>query len=259
MKRTILTLLLFGAVLLTAGAQSPKNKKQVKAAEQFIHLLRNQEFEQCWKLVDQKTNPDLDKDQFLVAVKNIYELMPDKKEELELYMNGIKFMNNRQLAFYSYKYKNDISKSSPGYLLDITFADSKSTLIAGVQPKSSAEKSSQAASSKGEETIVSQQETWIIDSTEFKIRGVNIIHFEGNSGIMAVQVEQVLPDNIDKKWAYQEGIKFSKYLYQHTSYSSAIAKAKELNMELLTEIGVSFINPDTGQGYNILIKSDDYK
>lgn len=176
-------------------------------------------------------------------------------------MNGVKFINGRELSFYSFKYEKDISKTSPGYLIDVIFADNRSTLIAGVQPKSSQTgKNNQAASSKGEETVVTTNSIWTIDSNEFKIRGVNIVHFGGNSGVISVQVKQVIPDNIDvKAWAYQQGIKFAKFLYNDNSYKIATDKASELNIELLSKIGVSFINPTSGQGYNSLINSEDYK
>jgi hypothetical protein len=259
MKRTLLTTIIFGVFILNSFAQS--NPKQIKVGEQFISLLQNQEYEKCWALIDKKINSGLNKEQFIASVKQIYGAMPDKKGEFELYMQGVKFMNGQELSFYSFKYKNDIAKPAPLYLIDLIFAGNKATLIAGVQPKASTiGKLDHASSSKGEETIISGNSRWLIDSVEFRIIGVNVVHFTGKTGIVAVQVEQVIPDNVDTKaWAYQQGIMFAKYLYRDDLYKTAINKAAELDIELLPKIGVSFINTKSGQGYNTMINSEDYQ
>ena len=261
MKKTLLTSILFALFIFNSVAQSGPNPKQIKSGEQFITLMQKKEFENCWGLIDKKINPNLDKEKFMASIKQMYEAMPNKQDEFELYMYGVKFINGLELSFYSFKYKNDIAKPAPIYLIDIAFSNNKSTLIASVLPKAaSIGKLTQATSSKGEETIILKNSSWIIDSVEYKITGVNIVHFTGNTGIIAVQVEQIIPDNVDAKaWSYQQGIKFAKHLYQDPSYKAALDKAAELNIELLPKIGVSFINPKSGQGYNSLINSEDYE
>lgn len=72
MKRILFTLILFGAIVLNSVAQSNKNSKQVKVADQFIKLLTNQEFDKCWVLIDKNINSSLDKEKFIASAKQIY-------------------------------------------------------------------------------------------------------------------------------------------------------------------------------------------
>jgi hypothetical protein len=59
--------------------------------------------------------------------------------------------------------------------------------------------------------------------------------------------------------AKQEAIKFAKYLISSGFADKAKKKSIEIKRNLLDAIGVSFLDPTKGGGFNIMLKPEEYK
>ncbi len=261
MKHQILTITLLTFSFFSLLGQS-SNKEQEKIATKFCSKFIERDYNYCWKNFDKEMNPTITRHMFDQAMDQIHASLPSDSKDIELYMNGVKMIENKTAPFYSFKYTDDVSKPA-GFLLDVLFSSSESKLVVGFQPKGRMLNTNSAASSKGNETVISTKEIIKIDNQEYTVRGINIIHFKNNQGIVAIQIEQNIPteksDNELKEWAKSEGIKFAKWLYKSEQYQKAQTEAKNLNMTLMSNIGVSFVIPSTGNGYNVMIKEKDYK
>lgn len=238
------------------------NSQQEKIALQFTSLFIQKEFAQCWPLFDTEMNPQFDSIAFCRSLEELSPSLPSDSREIELHMSGHKFVQGRETIYYSYKYSHDVSKPA-GFLIDVLFSNDSSLYIAGFQPKSTKTNPLHASSSEGEEIIISEIETITVDYKEYVSRGVNIIQFTENESLIAIQIEQELQGNMDKEqmklWAETEAVKFAKWLYTSDYYKYAVKKASELQRELLPKLGVSFINPKTGIGYNVMVEEKMYK
>jgi hypothetical protein len=251
-------------VLLFCSKAQAQNKKsvQVKIAKEFCLSFINQNYQECWKIFDKKMNPTVDSIAFCSALSNLHQVLPTDSKEIELFISGVRIIQGKEASIYSFKYSNDVSKPA-GFLLDVLFVSADSKLVAGFSPKSRMLNTNRAASSRGNETVISTKRTINIKNKVYTVRGVNIIHFSNQQGMVAIQVEKSLPKDKSpadlKKWAHQKGIKFAKWLYKHDDYQKALKSAKKQNIKLLPQIGVSFVVPDTGNGYNITIDSGEYQ
>ena len=251
-------------VLLFCSNAQAQNKKSVqeKIAEKFCLSFINQNYHECWKIFDKKMNPTVDSAAFCSALSNLHQTLPTDSKEIELFTSGIKIIQGKEASIYSFKYANDVSKPA-GFLLDVLFVSADSRRVAGFRPKSSMTNTNRAASSRGNETVISTKRTIKVKNNLYTVRGVNIIHFSNQQGMVAIQVEKSLPKDKSpadlKKWAHQKGVKFAKWLYKSDDYKKALKSAKKQNIKLLPQIGVSFVTPSTGQGYNVAIDSKEYQ
>jgi len=234
------------------------DKKQVEVAKTFLNSVIKGQTENSWELFDKKNIPEVTKEQFDEALKQL-------KKDLSLFdtvnltMNGIKFVGDKQLNLYTFKAISKTKNVVDDVSVDILFFNS-SPLIAGIQPKKLL-KDNSASTSRGKETSIEKSFTAVIDGIAYKITGINIVHFENNEGLLAIQVEYALPSDIENKqeFAKKEAIKFATYLVSNGYVDKAKTKAKEIDRKLLEDIGVSFLNPTKGGGYNVMVKANEFK
>jgi hypothetical protein len=240
----------------------PQNPQQKKVALEFTESFLTKDFSNCWKLFDTTINPPLDSLAFLNTLTEIRDGIHFTSNDVEILMSGYKFINGNKSPFYSLKYVKDVSKPA-GFLFDVMFMNDSTLLVVSFQPKGRMGATDNAASSKGKETKISGREAIKINRKKYQSRGVNIVHFAGNSGIVMVQIEQKMPENLQQEemkiWATNEAIKFAKWLYKSDYYKTAIKDADKSQTKLLPQLGVSFINPETGVGYNTMVPKKDYK
>ena len=254
---------LFLELLICSGLYSQNNNPvQEKIAIEFCLNFLNQNYEECWKNFDKNKNPNIDSTMFYNTMSEMHNSLPNDSKDIEIYMSGVKMIQGNMAPFYSFKYSNDVAKPA-GFLFDVLFTSSESKLVAGFQPKGRMSDTQSAASSKGQETVISTKEIIKIKNQTYTIRGVNIVHFKDEQGMVVIQIEKEVPtdksDSELKDWAYNEGIKFAKWLYKSTNYKKSLDSAREQGITILPEIGVSFITPNTGNGYNVMIEEKDYK
>lgn len=121
-------------------------------------------------------------------------------------------------------------------------------------------KENSATTTRGKETPLEKEFTAVINNVSYKVRGINIVHFDNNEGLLAIQVEYELPLDIDSRqeFAKKEAVKFAKFLFSNGYMEKARIKAKELDRKLLDEIGVSFLDVNRG-GFNVMVKAGEYK
>lgn len=261
MKR--LTAILLPILLLSSAfSQNPANPAQVRASEEFIAQVIAGNTSQCWNMFDQEANPDVSQEQFENFIKELNLSLKKGDSDLELYMNGIKMIEEQAIPFYSFKFAKDITKPAPSFLLDIAFLNFQSTKIAGVMPKMNIPEEGQemASSSAGTETPILGPTVWKIKGKAWDIRGINIVHFKDNEGLISVQVEFPLKEAEDmKEWAQEEGFKFAKHLLKHPAYREGQSMAEELGLDLMDAVGVSFYSSELQKGYNTIIELEDLK
>ena len=258
MKQTIkLILTLFAFSSQFAFGQQIDNK-QVEVAKTFLDYVFKGQKESSWELFDKVNVPDVTKEQFenaIAQLKNDLSLF----DSFELTMNGIKFVGDKQLNQYTFKAISKTKNIVDEISVDILFFNS-SKLVAGIQPKKLIKENS-ASTSRGKETPIEKDFTATIDSVSYKITGINIVHFANNEGLLAIQVEYVLPTDLNSRqeFAKKEAIKFAKFLIKNGYMDKAKLKAKEIDRKLLDDIGVSFLDPTKGGGFNVMVKADEYK
>jgi hypothetical protein len=230
---------------------------QVEIAKKFLDYTIKGQKENSWQLFDKENFPDVTRDQFETAItqfKNDLALF----DSFELIMNGVKFIGDKQLNQYTFKAISKTKNVVDEISVDVLFFNS-SKLVAGMQPKKLVKENS-ASTSKGKETPIEKGFTAIIDSVSYKITGINIVHFANNEGILAIQVEYLLATDLDKRpeFAKKEAVKFAKYLIKAGYMDKAKLKAKEIDRKLLDDIGVSFLDPTKGGGFNVMVKAEEY-
>jgi hypothetical protein len=180
-------------------------------------------------------------------------------DTFELTVNGIKFVGDQQLNQYTFKAISKTKNIVDEISVDILFFNS-SKLVAGIQPKKLLKENS-ASTSQGKETSIEKDFTATIGSVNYKVTGINIVHFSNNEGLLAIQVEYALPADLNSRqeFAKKEAIKFAKFLMKNGYIDKAKLKAKEIDRKLLDDIGVSFLDPTKGGGFNVMVKADEYK
>ena len=251
----ILTIFLFTSQIVF-GQQG--DKKQIEVAKIFLNSVIKGQTENSWALFDKKNVPDVTKEQFDEAIKQLKNDL-SLFDTIDLTMNGIKFVDDKQLNLYTFKAVSKTRNIVDDISIDILFFSS-SQLIAGIQPKKLL-KDNSASTSKGKETSIEKNFTAVIDSVTYKITSINIVHFANNEGLLAIQVEYTLPADIDNRqeFAKKEAIKFAKYLVSNGYVDKAKIKAKEIDKKLLEDIGVSFLDPTKGGGFNVMVKANEFK
>jgi hypothetical protein len=210
------------------------------------------------QLVDKTSLQGVTKDQFNSIIAQLKQELAIF-DSFDLVMNGVKLVDNKTLSLYTF---NALSKSKnvvDDISIDIVFLDS-SKLVAGIQPKRQL-KENAASTTKGKETPLEQNFKAVINGKDYLIRGINIVHFENNSGLLSIQVEMKLPSGNPaiQEWAKKEAVKFAKYLVAKGYVDKAKIKAKEIDKKLLEDIGVSFFDPAIGSGFNVMLKPEEYK
>ena len=169
--------------------------------------------------------------------------------------NAIILVENKQLKQYTFKAISKTKNIVDEIYVDIIFFDS-SKLVEDIQPRKVLKENS-ASTSKDQETPIEKESIVIIDSVNYKITGINIVYFDNNVGLLAIQVEYLLPSGLDsvQEFAKKEAVKFAKYLYKNGYMEKAKIKAEELNTKLIDDIGVSFLDPTKGGGFNARVKA----
>jgi hypothetical protein len=258
MKHTVklfLTLFIFTSQL--AFAQQIDNK-QVEIARTFLDYAIKGQKDSCWGLFDKVNNPTVTREQFDVAMTQFKNGL-SHIDTFELTMNGIRLVGDKKLNQYTFRATSKTINVVDEILVDVLFFNS-STLVAGMQPKKRM-KDNSASTTSGQETQIEKDFTAIIDSVSYKVTGINIVHFANNEGLLAIQVEYATATDLPNRqeFAKKEAVKFARFLIKNGYMEKARIKAKELNLTLLDNIGVSFLDPVKHEGYNVLLKADEYK
>lgn len=241
---------------LAFGQQT--DNKQVDVAKIFLDYIIKGQNESSWELFDKANVPDVRKEEFEDAMnqfKNDLSLF----DSFELTLSGIKYVGDKKLNQYTFKAISKTRNIVDEIAVDILFFSS-SKLVAGIQPKKLLKENS-ASTSKAKETPIEKDFTAVINNVTYKVTGINIVHFANNEGLLAIQVEYVLPPELDKRqeFAKKEAIKFAKFLITNGYMDKAKLKAKEIDRKLLDDIGVSFLDLTKGGGFNVMVKADEYK
>lgn len=252
---------LFTIALLLAFHFSKAQKidsVQATVAKNFLHFLMNGQQEAAWQLIDKINQQGVTRDRFngiFDQLKQDFALF----DSFELVMNGIKLVENKTLSLYTFKALSTSKNVVDDIAIDIVFFDS-SKLVAGIQPKQLL-KENAASTTKGKETPLEQNFKAVINGKDYQIRGINIVHFANNEGLLSIQVEMKLPsDNATmQEWAKKEAVKFAKYLVTKGYVEKAKIKAKEIDKKLMEDLGVSFFDPAIGAGFNVILKPEEYK
>lgn len=258
MKKTIKILLTLFAFSSQFAFGQQIDKKQAEVAKSFLNSIIKGKTESNWELFDKKNNPDVTKEQFEDAIKQLKKDL-SLFDTIDLTMNGIKFVGDSQLNFYTFKAISRTKNIVDQISIDILFFKS-SQLIAGIQPKKLLKENS-ASTSRGDETPIEKAFTAVIDGVTYKIRGINIVHFANNEGLLAIQVEYTLPADIENSQEFikKEAIRFARYLVRNDYLDKAKIKAKEIDRKLLEDIGVSFFDQRKSEGYNVMVKAKELK
>jgi hypothetical protein len=233
------------------------DKKQVAIGREFLNFVINGQNEEAWQLFDKINVPEVAKDNFNSAITQIGKDLVIF-DSFNLVMTGIKFIENKQVSFYTFralsKTKNIVDEIS----IDLLFFDS-SNLVAGMQPKK-LQKENSASTSKGKETPLEQNFTAVINDTTYTVRGINIVHFSNNNGLLTIQIEMKLAENEPhrQQWAKNEAVRFVRYLVGKGYVEKAKVKARELGRVMLEDIGVSFYDSSIGGGFNVMLKPGEY-
>ncbi|MEP6746622.1 MAG: hypothetical protein ABJB86_02790 [Bacteroidota bacterium] len=234
------------------------DKKKLEIAKTFLHFVAKGQKDSSWQLFDKINVPDVTEEQF---GKSVLQIENDLLvfDTFELSMSGVKSVNGKQFDVYTFRAISKTRNIVDDILIDISFFSS-SQLVGGIQPKKLL-KENAASTAKGKETTIEKEFTAVIDNITYKITGINIVHFENKQGLLAIQVESALPSgaNDAKVFANKEALKFAKYLVSKGYVEKATLKAKELDLKLLDDIGVSFLDPGTHGGYNVMVKAADLK
>lgn len=251
----ILTISLLFLSQLSLGQNT--NPEQLRNAELCLDYIKKGEKDSCWMLIDSKNIPNLTKKTFETAFSQLSKNL-SIFDHFQLSMVSVKMVDNKKLEMYTFEAISNEKKLVNDFSVDISFYEG-SNLIVGIQPKMRV-KENTASTTKGKETEIEKSFKTKIDKKEYEIRGINIVHFDNNQGLLAIQVLYNVPENIGdgQDWAKKEGIKFAKYLAKSEYLKKAQLKSKELNLTLLDEIGVSFLDHKTGHGINVMINKEDY-
>jgi hypothetical protein len=252
---------LFTVTLLLAFHFSNAQKidsVQATVAKNFLHFVVEGQQDSAWQLVDKTSLKDVTREQFNSIIAQMKQHLAIF-DSFDLVMNGIKLVDNKTLSLYTFKAFSTSKNVVDDIAIDIVFIDS-SKLVAGIQPKQ-LHKENAASTTKAKETPLEQNFKAAINGTNYLIRGINIVHFENNNGLLSIQVEMELPKDQTtiKEWATKGAVKFAKYLVAKGYVEKAKIKAKEIDKRLLEDIGVSFFDPAAGAGFNVILKPEEYR
>lgn len=230
------------------------DKKQIKAARNFLHYVMSGEAEKCWQLFDKADIPGLTREQFITEITLMRQ---DLKvfDSFELVMKGAKLLDDKQVTVYTFKALSKTKNVVDDISIDLSFYPA-SILVAGIEPKK-LQKENTASTSPGKETPIEKKFSAVIEGVTYNITGINIVHFAGNQGLLAIQVEFKIPAGADE-WKKKEAVKFAKYLVQNGYVEKAKLKATEIGITLMNNIGVSFLDQSAGGGVNVMLQPADY-
>lgn len=239
------------------------NEQQREVAKRYIKLIRSGEYEKSWDLFDKENNPTVTKTIYITQIKGVVAMIPEGDlGELQEFLYLLKYANDQVYSVYSFKFEKDVSKPMPGFSLDVIFVDNKTLLVGGLQPKKlqlANPADRKANSSAGKETPITGKSEWNVNGKKYQVIGVNIIHFKGNEAVVAVQVAYPVTTKLDTEVAKKEAKLLAKHLYKSKDYKKAKKEMKKQGLNSLKKLGVSFINPATGQGWNTLVPEGEYK
>lgn len=232
--------------------------KQREVAETYLTLILKGQKEETWQLFDKANVPTVTKEQFAAAFTQM-------QSGLSLFdtfaFSSVVFqkVKNKKFNLYRFKVLSKNKNVLMDVVVDLIFHDT-SELVAGMQ-WIARRNDSTSITSKNKETPIEKPFTAVVDSISYNIRGINIIHFSNNIGLLAIQVERkISSDELEKQeWTKKEAVKFAKYLVSKGYVDKAKLKAKELELTLVEDLGVSFIDPGSGQGINIKLTPEDFK
>jgi len=242
-------------LLLTSPIFSQKsNAKQEEVARKMIELVVKGDVINSWELFDQKRNPDVSAEQFSNAIQIMSKNL-EVFDKLDLYMTGIKLQNDELLNLYTFKAISTTQRIVGDIQIDIIFFKD-SNLVYGVLPKKRIDQNS-SKSSIVDEIEVDKGFTATINNIDYEILGVNLVPFSKTEALLVIQVSFNLESNeLDDEKLNKEGIKFAKYLITHDYLVKGEKVAKEHEMTLKSEIGVSYYNKKNTLGYNVMLKRD---
>ena len=250
------------ACFICGFGQAPDNPKQIKVAKEFITNYLKEDYKACVKMFDKEAQKTVTPEIVKEGLTVLHKYKPFADGGVSVYMSGYKYTQKGKMPFYSMRFRRDVG-NPPSLLLDISFQDEKTTKIFHVIPKSALRSrpstDAPAKSSPGKETVLEGRQKWVIEEDTLQVRGVNIVHFADNQSALAIQVEAEFPSHGTKEWAERNGRKIAAKAFSSGYYIKASEALEGTQKELMDKIGVSFINPKTGIGYNTLIKSADYE
>ena len=232
--------------------------KQIQTAETCLNLILKGQQEEAWQLFDKTNVPAVTKEQFTTVFKQL-------ENSLVLFDTFARFsiftrlVNNRTFNMYRFKALSKRAHVLTDVFVDLTFIDT-SELVGGLQSYIQ-NRDSTSLTSTNKETPIEKQFTAVIEDKNYNIRGINIVHFGNNIGLLAIQVERKIAQDefINKQWTKPEVVKFAKYLVSKGYVDKAKLKAKELELNFADDLGGSFIDAGTGQGINVVLKLEEYK
>lgn len=111
------------------------NSKQDSIAKVYLSLIFRKDYKASWGFIGEELKKQLTYENYVKAITPISDLKKKKKDELILFMNGVKNGQLGQMPFYSYKWLSDKS-TPPQVLFYIGFKNEESMEILGVSPKS---------------------------------------------------------------------------------------------------------------------------
>lgn len=255
-SKVVFTLALLFAFNL-AIAQQVENP-QIGVAKSFLKFMLKGQVDDAWQLIDKTHLSGLTKEEFNSTLSHIKKQLA-LFDSFDLVMNGTKMVDNNELSLYTFKAISTGKNVVDDVSIDVIFFDS-CRFVAGVQPKQLL-KENAASTTKAKETPLEQNFNAVINGTTYQIKGINIVHFENNKGLLAIQVEMKFPKDDSKiqEWGQKEAVKFAKYLIAKGYFEKAKIKSKEIDRVLLDEIGVSFFDSGIGGGFNVMLKPAEYK
>lgn len=236
--------------------------QQDEIAKNFLSHILSQRYAEAWKQVDVQITSGLTYEGFVEFSAGIYDLGKQYDTLIELYSRGEMFgQNGVSYITYSFNFFRDISEP-PAVILDIIFVDSTSDLIAGIKPKfmmggtEPAEKSNKI--SKADEESLEGKQKWTITDVQYEIPEIVLVFFSNNESALVIKVIKKLDKDLTMEVAEKLGEPFAKYAYQKNYIKKAEKKAKKIDRTLIEEIGVAFIDPESGMIYRVLIPKEIY-
>lgn len=236
--------------------------QQEAIAKNFLSNVLGSRYTEAWKQVDVQITSGLTYDGFVEFSKSIFELGKQYDTLIELYSRGEMFgQNGESYITYSFSFFRDISEP-PSIILDIIFIDSTSNLIAGIKPKfmmggtEPTEKTTKI--SKADEEKLEGEQKWEIADVKYEIPEIVLVFFSNNETAMVIKVIKDLDQNLTMEEAEKLGEPFAKYAFQKNYIKIAEKKAKKIDRTLIEEIGIAFIDPESGMIYRVLIPKDVY-
>lgn len=249
----LITNIINGQIISDSTEISIVDSVQVNNAKKFIKYFAKNDSENAWNLFDKENFQQLTKEKFIQAMNQVY-IELSHFNDYNLVYNGKKYSNNQELKFYTFK-----AISNENMIDDVNiniYFFKSSNLVGGIQPEKKVKETS-ASTTKGKETELEKSLEIKINGKIYNIKGINIVHFENNQGLLTIQVEYPMQENND---IYKtEAPKFAKYLVKNGYLKKAKIKVKEINLKLIEDIGISFIDTEKNSGFNVMLKPNEYK